>query len=851
LAKFIDVGVKFVADASDLDVKCNKSVEQLNASLTKTQKTLGLTYNENRLLTDALGRCVEGLSTAQIKTGNWVDELGRVRTHLGGFTDGVSRTLLAMGAYSDEIGNIYNASGELIGQTEKLARALEREEAEAARKAAEAERALAESRKTAARALEREEAEAARKAAEAERALAEGRKAADEAFAGTVDGVSQLSGQFAVLLGALASADDEFSDFQRGLISVAEGVAAGGQAFQTFRGLKEAVGSVSFLELTNSGKAAIATFRGLSLGTTTLRGAFAALKATSGPLLPILGAVATGVLAFWATSKAEANAADLLSESFKKLETLAKAAGKEIRGVKDALELGAFAEPKSALDEAAAKVAAAEKKIEETKARFAESAGRAGGSGAGFGAAGMLVAVLEPLETERKNAIAEYNDAAKTLVDEARRAQQTESERLEAQRAQFAEILKYADGENRGVIERQIAELNVQIAAAKAKEAEAANASAVEAEKSAEAAKTARDAARQTLFQSTGVDGTESKPVSLADAQADWADALAAGIVGQKEYDAALRTLTEQTREKLGVEKTAAARLAETTAALLDAFQNGAINQAEFDAKIAEAREASLADLGYSDLLARAAESTQKAQTAQERYQAELDKYADALEKGRVNQKEYDKAVAAAKTIFDRETAAEKATEREKTRSELGVDAALDALKTPLDKFEETTAKIAAAFERGDVDAQEKAALEQKAQTDYARATESQEKTAERAAPKPESEKAAASIREGSADLYRAQIQGEKSFQTKIGSATERAAQATAATVPAATQTANAVATVAATVAPKATEESSFWEKALAVLESIRDAATETRSSSDATAGTLDKILRNAAEVFG
>ena len=848
MAKFIDVGVKFVADASDLDVKCNKSVEQLNASLTKTQKTLGLTYNENRLLTDALGRCVEGLSTAQIKTGNWVDELGRVRTHLGGFTDGVSRTLLAMGAYSDEIGNIYNASGELIGQTEKLARALEREEAEAARKAAEAERALAESRKTAARALEREEAEAARKAAEAERALAEGRKAADEAFAGTVDGVSQLSGQFAVLLGALASADDEFSDFQRGLILVAEGVAAGGQAFQTFRGLKEAVGSVSFLELTNSGKAAIATFRGLSLGTTTLSGAIAGLRATSGPLLPLLGAVATGVLAFWATSKAEANAADLLSESFKKLEALAKAAGKEIRGVKDALELGAFAEPKSALDEAAAKVAAAEKKIEEAKARFAESAGRAGGSGVGFGAAGMLTAALEPLEAERKNAIAEYNDAAKTLVDEARRSQETESERLEAQRAQFAEILKYAETENRGVIERQIAELNVQIAAAKAKEAEAANASAVEAEK---AAKTARDAARQTLFQTTGVDGTESKPVSLADAQADWANALAAGIVGQKEYDAALVALTEQTREKLGVEKTAGERLAETTAALVDAYQNGAINQVEFEAKIAEAREASLADLGYSDLLARAAESTQKAQTAQERYQAELDKYADALKNGRVNQKEYDKAVAAAKTILDRETAAEKASEREKTRSELGVDAALDALKTPLDKFNETTAKIAAAFERGDVDAQERAALEQKAQNEYARATESQEKTAERAAPKPESEKAAASLREGSVDLYRAQIQGEKSFQTKIGSATERAAQATAATVPATTQTANAVATVAATVAPKATEESSFWEKALAVLESIRDAATETRSSSDATAGTLDKILRNAAEVFG
>lgn len=826
MAGYIETGVKFKVDASDLDVKFARSVESLNASLTTTQRRLGLTYDANKLLTNSLGRCVEGLSTAQIKLGLYVDELGRVRTFQGGFASGVSNTLLAMGAYSDEFGNIYNRAGEFVERTKEASRALEEQE-KAARDAA---RALEEQEKATAQALQ------------------EQKKAANEAFGKTTAAVSQLSGQFATLLAAVATADGGFSEFQRGLISTVEGVAAAGPAFQSLRSMQEAAGAFSFAELASSGKAALATFRGLTAGTATLRGAFLGLWTAGGPLLPILGAVATGVLAFWATSKAEANAADLLSESFKKLEALAKAAGKEIRGVKDALELGAFAEPKSALDEAAAKVAAAEKKIEETKARFAENAGRAGGSGAGFGAAGMLDAVLKPLEAERKNAIAEYNDAAKALVDEARRAQETESERLEAQRAQFAEILRYADAENRGVIERQIAELNVQIAAAKAKEAEAANASAVEAEKSA---RTQRDAARQTLFQSTGVDGTEAKPVSLGDAQADWADALAAGIVGQKEYDAALVALTEQTREKLGVEKSAAARLAETTAALVDAYQNGALNQAEFDAKIAEAREASLADLGYSDLLARAAESTQKAQTAQERYQAELDKYADALKNGRVNQKEYDKAVAAAKTIFDRENAAEKASEREKTRSELGVDAALDALKTPLDKFNESTAKIAAAFERGDVDAQEKAALEQKAQADYARATESQEKTAERVAPKPESEKAVASLREGSADLYRAQIQGEKSFQTKIGSATERAAQATAATVPATTQTANAVATVAATVAPKATEETSFWAKALAVLESIRDAATETRTSLDATAGTLDKILRNAAEVFG
>lgn len=839
MAGYIDVGVKFKADASDLDVKFTRSVEQLNASLTTTQRRLGLTYDANKLLTNSLGQCVEGLSTAQIKLGLYVDELGRVRTFQGGFASGVSNALLAMGAYSDEFGNIYNRAGEFVERTKEANRALEEQE-KAARDAA---RALEEQEKATARALEEQEKATAR-------ALEEQKKAANEAFGKTVDGVSQLSGQFATLIAAVATADGGLSELQRNLVSAAESVAAAGGAFQSLRSMQEAAGAFSFAELASSGKAAVATFRGLTVGTTTLRGAFLGLWTAGGPLLPILGAVATGVFAFWATSKAEANAADLLSESFKKLEALAKAAGKEIRGVKDALELGAFAEPKSALDEAAAKVAAAEKKIEETKTRFAESVGRAGGSGVGFGAAGMLAAALEPLEAERKNAIAEYNDAAKTLVDEARRSQQTESERLEAQRAQFAEILKYAEAENRGVIERQIAELNVQIAAAKAKEAEAANASAVEAEKSAQAAKTARDAARQTLFQSTGVDGTESKPVSLADAQADWANALAAGIVGQKEYDVALRTLTEQTREKLGVEKTAGERLAETTAALVDAYQNGAINQAEFETKIAEARAASLADLGYSDLLARAAESTQKAQTAQERYQAELDKYADALKNGRVNQKEYDKAVAAAKTIFEQESAAEKGSEREKTRSELGVDAALDALKTPLDKFNETTAKIAAAFERGDVDAQERAALEQKAQNEYARATESQEKTAERAAPKPESEKAAASLREGSVDLYRAQIQGEKSFQTKIGSATERAAQATAATVPATTQTANAVATVAATVAQKSEERTALWERIAATLEAVRDFLDQTRSAAVDSSTFLEQIAKSETEVY-
>ena len=49
----------------------------------------------------------------------------------GGFTEGLSKTQLALGMYADEVGNVYNAMGELVGQTDKAAEKLEREAAEA------------------------------------------------------------------------------------------------------------------------------------------------------------------------------------------------------------------------------------------------------------------------------------------------------------------------------------------------------------------------------------------------------------------------------------------------------------------------------------------------------------------------------------------------------------------------------------------------------------------------------------------------------------------------------------------------------------------------------------------------
>lgn len=129
-------GVKITVDTSDIDIKFLKSVDQLNASLTKSQKALGLFYNEQGLLTNALGQTVEGLSNSQIKLGQYVDELGRVHTFQGGYTEGLTKTQLALGMYADELGNVYNAMGEMVGQTDKAAKVLEREAAQAAKQAA-------------------------------------------------------------------------------------------------------------------------------------------------------------------------------------------------------------------------------------------------------------------------------------------------------------------------------------------------------------------------------------------------------------------------------------------------------------------------------------------------------------------------------------------------------------------------------------------------------------------------------------------------------------------------------------------------------------------------------------------
>ena len=87
---------------SQFDIKFTKSIQQLEAGLSKAQKALGLFYNSNQQLNDSIGRCVEGLSLWQIRLGMWIDETGKARTVTGGYADGLSRTELELWYYVDE-----------------------------------------------------------------------------------------------------------------------------------------------------------------------------------------------------------------------------------------------------------------------------------------------------------------------------------------------------------------------------------------------------------------------------------------------------------------------------------------------------------------------------------------------------------------------------------------------------------------------------------------------------------------------------------------------------------------------------------------------------------------------------
>ncbi len=413
-------GVKITVDTSELDIKFTKSVEKLNASLSKSQKALGLFYNDQGLLSNRLGQCVEGLAQSQIKLGQYVDELGNVRTMQGGYIEGLSKTQLALGMYADELGNVYDITGKLVGQTDKAAKKLEKEAAEAAKKAA--------------------------------KEMEELKKAAQES---------------ANKLGSIGEKLD---------IATAQLGALGGN----LRALGGALGSETFSEIGNvvdvlsNAQGAIANVKQLSGSITTLASNLSKAK-TKAEALKIavnsIGGTATLVIAALVLMHKALNFIAPLkeikevSDDFKTIEERAKKAKGSVESLYDALKYGALSAAKTEAETGRDRLKQVKELKDEYKAATDEfykslagavtltvvgaAKGAAGGTAAGGvgaipggvigGVAGAATGGYisyrayhnaKATENDYKNAMAEASKFIESYINEARQAEKTEVQKI-------------------------------------------------------------------------------------------------------------------------------------------------------------------------------------------------------------------------------------------------------------------------------------------------------------------------------------------------------------------------------------------------------------------------------------
>ena len=777
MADTISTGVKITVDASDIKNKFTKSVDELNASLSKNQKTLGLVYNEQGILTNALGQTVEGLSQSSIKLGQYVDELGRVRTFQGGFTDGLTKTQIELGLYVDELGNVRNRLGEVIGLTDKAAKA---QEAEAA---------------------------AALNAAQQLQAAS---NATIGAFAKSAKGISKTAGQLAIFQQLLIQTTGSTNKAGQSIAVFASsiGVAAGSfkSSLLLIKGLSSAAKSLPalFTAITTTSTAATPAVATLGATAQTTGAAFAAMGGPITLALASVAAIGAGVAAFKSSQKVTQD----LSESFKVLEERAKAAGVSIRGVQDALNFGAFRERSdNALVEAAKEVSAARDALSDANKAYhtaldAANESRRYATGSGYSGPSRKAFNLDKLDADYKNAIAKYNEITEQYVQAAKEAQKTQVDKLQEQRANYAGLLKVAEQmgneKNADVFRRQIELIDGQIKDVRDKELEAAKA-AQEATKNealasvgiADYLKSANDKSKKTSASFDNLDDTLDR----------WNDLVKAGTITQEEYNAASAELTAKLKGDLftaiGVSVDKADASNDAFDKLQNALDKGVVTQEEYNAAVAnlkdKAKTAALKELGvnvdetpltFGAKTERLDALLQAGTIKQDDYNAAIDqltksarqavKGLDEIGKERVNDEAVKDAIAkyyAGADLFSLETLRDKVAdaaqrtllesfveienafkdgvikeqerdklldnaysklaqarddeakaarqEIDKIRQNLGIDSLLEELKTPLDKYYDALDEIAQAMKQGAIQENERQLLTERAAQKY------------------------------------------------------------------------------------------------------------------------------------
>ncbi len=432
-------GRQVTVDNEQFNIKFTKTVEQLNAGLTKAQKALGLFYDENQRLNDGLGRCVEGLSTWQIKLGMWIDDTGKARTVAGGFAEGLSRADLELGRYINDLGEVRSKTDEFVRKTEALI--------------------------------------------QAEKAEADAMRETREAFASAFDALGDGSGRFALLLSQLDGLNERTAGLQSRLMKLSGAVDAASQTFATLRSVGAGLESVK--------KSIVAMDAAMKASATTAQGLKAVLATLGGPWTIIAAGVASAVAAITLfndeTEKASektVEAGEKIADSFEKVKARAKEAGDEIRGLNDVLKYGAFYKEDNSLESLEADLKKkdedlAKLKAERDKAQDAARNTTASGPSAGTAQAAAWKEVdkwnakVAEAQQARDKVEAQYNEIATPLIQKLREEQQTEEQKANALKEQYQTLLERAQtDDDRAAIEAKIKSIDDGIAESKRKELE-------------------------------------------------------------------------------------------------------------------------------------------------------------------------------------------------------------------------------------------------------------------------------------------------------------------------------------------------------------------------------------------
>lgn len=745
----LSTGIKINVDATDLDVKFAKSAEALNRTLTKSQKALGLFYNEQKQLVNSQGQVVEGLSQAQIRLGYYVDELGRTRTYQGGFVDGLNASQKAMGWFTDEIGNVYNRLGELVIESQRATKSLND--------------------------LNDELADGSSVSSEYETVLQDMADGADQALGS----LSQLAGQTSQLFATIQAATGENDAFTSSIIAASQGVTTFIETYGAVVGVMQYMDALRRATIAQEGATVAATVAQKGLNT--------AMKAN--PIGLVVGGVAALAAAVATYKSTVKDAAAETSGSFAEIEAAALKAGDAIKSAADIAKYGlkgpeTYSGIADEYDKLAKERASAQKIVDAENERRAVIAAAGGQRGftidlftdASEKAFNEAEATIKAVDERQKIVGEELAEMQARLLAKARESVQTESQKLEAEKRNYVAILKDAQtAEEAATINAYIAQLDAKIADAREKELAASR-----------------------------------KPISEKDFTLDVEaldEAIASGKYTVEEAQAAYQgALDRQTKalEGMGVAdlvkeleaaKTPFQQLDDIATRLNDAYRNGVVSQFKYnesldaiakkraelqktlDDEAKAAADAANAETrkkyGVDDALNEIEAEVRAAKTPFQLMNEAVAGYRTAMESGAIDQKtfatlaehERKKYLEATKAAADA-AEQERRSKIESMRSESGIDSLLESLKSPWQKYLDKLDKINEYVAGGAVTAAEAQLLADKAleeTTNVAASTQQLEKAKASAAAK-----AVDTARAGSADVYKMQVAQANDQQAKM-----------------------------------------------------------------------------------